>query len=457
MSVIVTVTLVAGNLGLIFLLMTVPLGLRTVTVSRVIKADRNCLWQALWPFGGDAGWSGEILAAEPLDSEGTALIRLSWEGRDGRPIDRKARLEDVREGSYFSMTVIEDTALDPSFWANYRETAELVPEGEAVRVTLTQTDRYRGVAFLIFRFFAMRRELRKLDVWAATGTYRRGGWFEHPLSQVGFAVLSALILWPFFGLNLGGLALAAILTSVVALHELGHMAAFRLTGHRRARMIFIPLLGGIAIGGRPYDSRFEVAFVALMGAGFSAFLVPVLIAASGFANGEGNRLAAMLLATLAGCASLFNIANLGAGVEIRRRPGAAPDLPGAGRTCAGVLSAFVGASGARLAGWFFAGLPADRRRGVRDAEPDHHGQRREAASRVEADQNLRPAGHGRRAARRLCHPWLRHAVGLGAAHVGCVDIQVRPVCKWRLPALPVLTYEKYAPLRFSDPAIFDSA
>ncbi|RRI06838.1 site-2 protease family protein [Mesorhizobium tamadayense] len=310
MSVIATVTLVAGNLGLIFLLMTVPLGLRTATVSRVIEADRKRLWQALWPFGGDAGWSGEILSAEPLDSEGTALIKLSWEGRDGRPIERKARFGGVVEGSRFSMRVMEDTALDPSFWANYCETIELVPEGSATRVTLTRTDRYRGVAFLIFRYFAMRRELAKLQVWARTGKYRKGGWFEHPVSQIGFAVLSAFILWPFFGLNPGGLALAAILTSVVALHELGHMAAFRLTGHSRARMIFIPLLGGIAIGGRPYDSRFEVAFVALMGAGFSAFLVPLLIAASGLAGSEGHRLAALLLAALAGCAALFNIANL---------------------------------------------------------------------------------------------------------------------------------------------------
>jgi Zn-dependent protease len=156
----------------------------------------------------------------------------------------------------------------------------------------------------------MRRELSKLQRWERTGQYRKGGWFEHPLSQVGFAALSALILWPFFGLHFGGLALAAILTSVVALHELGHMAAFRLMGHNRARMIFIPLLGGIAIGGRPYDSRFEVAFVALMGAGFSAFLVPIAIAASTFAGAEGHRLAAMLLAALAGFAALFNIANL---------------------------------------------------------------------------------------------------------------------------------------------------
>jgi Zn-dependent protease len=44
-------------------------------------------------------------------------------------------------------------------------------------------------------------------------------------------------------------------------------------------MIFIPLLGGIAIGGRPYNSVFEVATCALMGPGMSAFLVPILIAA----------------------------------------------------------------------------------------------------------------------------------------------------------------------------------
>lgn len=310
MSPIITALLVAGNLGLIFLLMTAPLGLRTVKLSRVVAMDRQRLWQALWPLGSDAGWSGEILSAEPLDGQGTARIMLSWEGRDGQPIERRSRFEDVVEGSRFSMRVIEDTALDTSFWKDFYETTELIPEGEGTRVTLSQTDRYRGIAFLVFRYFAMRRELGKLQVWAKTGEYRKGGWFEHPLSQVGFAILSAFILWPFFGLNLGGFALAAILTSVVALHELGHMAAFRLTGHRKARMIFIPLLGGIAIGGRPYDSRFEVAFVALMGAGFSAFLVPLLIVTSGFASSEGHRLAAALLATLAGFAALFNIANL---------------------------------------------------------------------------------------------------------------------------------------------------
>jgi hypothetical protein len=32
-----------------------------------------------------------------------------------------------------------------------------------------------------------------------------------------------------------------------------------------------------------------------------------------------------------------------------------------------------------------------------------------------------------------------------------------PACKCRFPALPVLTYFKYAPLRFSEAAIFGAA
>ncbi|WP_292631179.1 hypothetical protein [Mesorhizobium sp.] len=44
MSPIVTAILVASNLGLIFLLMTVPLGLRTVRLTRLVAMDRQRLW-----------------------------------------------------------------------------------------------------------------------------------------------------------------------------------------------------------------------------------------------------------------------------------------------------------------------------------------------------------------------------------------------------------------------------
>jgi Zn-dependent protease len=73
--------------------------------------------------------------------------------------------------------------------------------------------------------------------------------------------------------------MSSFLTLVILLHELGHMVAYRTFGHPTVRMIFVPLLGGIAVGGRPYNSHFEVATCALMGAGFSALMVPILVAA----------------------------------------------------------------------------------------------------------------------------------------------------------------------------------
>ncbi|HEY6632373.1 MAG TPA: site-2 protease family protein [Rhizobiaceae bacterium] len=310
MTPVVAGILVTLNLGLIFLLLAVPLGVRTVRRSLVIAAGRDRIWSALWPLGENAGWSGQRVKARALDEPGLVRIELGWEGRDGKPIEHVVRLEDIAEGRHFSSRVIDDSSLERAFWSHYRDTVELDGEDGAVRVMISRTDRYRGAAFLIFRHFALRRELAKLKTWAETGRYRAGGLFEHPVSQVGFAVLSAFMLWPLFGLTAGGFAVSAVLTSVVALHELGHMAAFRLMGHRKVRMIFLPLLGGVAIGGRPYDSRFEVAFVALMGPGFSAFLVPLAIAACAYAAGEGWSAAAGVLGTLAGIAALFNVANL---------------------------------------------------------------------------------------------------------------------------------------------------
>lgn len=311
MSPLVVAILVAFNLLVIFLLLAAPLGRRTIVQRIHIDAPRERVWTALWPLGGEHGWSGEVLSAEPVGgSLEKVKLTLSWEGRDGKPIERRVRLSDVDPGHDFVLRVEDDSSLDPSFWTGYRDRRSVEDSGEGSTATLARTDRYRGLAFLIFRYFVTRRELMRLKQWAETGTVNRRFLFEHPLTQSGLAALSVLVFWPFFGLNFGGFVLAVVLTGVVALHELGHLAAFRLMGHRKVRMVFIPLLGGIAIGGRPYDSRFEVAFVALMGAGFSAFLVPVAIALSVLAAAGNHHLASTVLAALAGFAGLFNIANL---------------------------------------------------------------------------------------------------------------------------------------------------
>ncbi|MFM2282148.1 MAG: hypothetical protein RLZZ444_4379, partial [Pseudomonadota bacterium] len=132
-----------------------------------------------------------------------------------------------------------------------------------------------------------------------------------PAIQFMMAVLSTLILWPFFGLTLSGLAISTMLTVVIALHELGHLVAYRAFGHEAVRMIFIPLLGGVAIGGKPYSSRLEVATCALMGPGLSAFFVPVLVEAHVIGTGAGasgayNEMVLTFLLIMGG----FNILNM---------------------------------------------------------------------------------------------------------------------------------------------------
>ncbi len=278
------VTLLVINMGLLWLLMAAPVGRRTLRVSRRLQADCDTVWKAVSATGRSADWHHAVLSSRVLPG---AVLRVEQTfthlDRHGQPIVRQfAVTEQIMADGMdrrCELRVLEDSALDVAFWKDFREQRRLAVQGDGVVLTLEQTDRYRGLAFLVFRFFSMRREMLALQQWLETGQSLpiRGG-FEHPLVQVGLALLSTLILWPFFGLNSHGLMMSVLLTLVIVLHEFGHMAAYRAFGHKSVRMIFVPLLGGIAIGGRPYNSLFEVATCALMGAGLSAFLVPVAVA-----------------------------------------------------------------------------------------------------------------------------------------------------------------------------------
>jgi Zn-dependent protease len=273
------------NLGLLWLLMRMPLGLRTLRLNRSFDCAPETLWSAMNPAGSAASWHHSMISSKPL-ADGTNIVEQTFTmpDRHGEPLRRLLALEPVLAVAGvqtphhgFQSSIIDDSTLDASFWKDFRERRIVRPTSAGAVLEIDQTDRYRGLAFLIFRYFALRREMRALDGWLKTGQSQPQGYFEHPLVQVALAILSTFLLWPFLGLTLKGLMISTFLTVIIALHELGHMAAYRMFGHTSVRMIFIPFLGGIAIGGRPYRSLFEVATCALMGSGMSAFLVPILI------------------------------------------------------------------------------------------------------------------------------------------------------------------------------------
>jgi Zn-dependent protease len=297
------------NLALIWFLLSAPLGTRTVTTSKLISATPAHVWSAVFPLGSNATWDGSYLSVTPNGDRG-AHLELNWDGRDGKPIRRSVVFTDVVQDRQFSSRTSDDTSLDATFWQNHSETVRLTPVGDQTYVTISETDRYTGFAFLGFRYFKNRRHLANLAGWAKNGVYKSVGIFEKPPMQISMALLSALLMWPFFGLTSTGLILSLTLTSVVALHEVGHMFAFRIMGHRSARMIFIPILGGIALGGRPYDRHFEVGFSALMGAGFSVLPVAACIALYKPLQMLGYVHWASILGAFAVIGGVFNLANL---------------------------------------------------------------------------------------------------------------------------------------------------
>ncbi|WP_432347757.1 hypothetical protein WMC41_09035 [Shinella yambaruensis] len=301
------ILLLAINLGLIWLLIAAPVGRRTLHLTRIFKAPPPRLAALVSPLGAEADWHPSVVSSERL-SAGRVRQTFSHPDRRGNPITRTLAVNEAADAENIACEtrVIEDSALDAAFWRNYVERRTLRPVPGGTALTVEQTDRYRGVAFLLFRYIQLRREMAALEQWLETGSGEVRGVLERPATQAGLAVLSTLLLWPFFGLNAHGLLLSALLTVVIVLHELGHMAAYRTFGHQRVRMIFVPLLGGIAVGGRPYNSRFEVAVCALMGAGMPAFLVPPLIALHDAAGPSSGAVLLVFLLIL----GAFNLLNL---------------------------------------------------------------------------------------------------------------------------------------------------
>lgn len=276
--------LLAVNLGLLWLLMAAPLGRRTLRVRQIVRERAEEVWNITRPAGNLTAWHPSVISVSPVDGH-PDLVEFAYRhpDRHGHPTRRTMavdRASMTAGGSYScELRVVSDSTLDQDFWHGFRETRMVERIAAGSLVTVEQTDTYRGLAFFLFRFFLLRRELAALRNHVEG---RQGSAFahlEHPLWQTLLVIVSTLLLWPFFGLGITGLMMSTFLTLVIVLHELGHMIAYRAFGHPSARMIFVPLLGGIAVGGRPYNTLFEVATCALMGAGMSAFLVPILVAA----------------------------------------------------------------------------------------------------------------------------------------------------------------------------------
>ena len=117
------------------------------------------------------------------------------------------------------------------------------------------------------------------------------------------AVAIAAAIW-FFGWAFG---IAFVLA--VMLHEYGHVAAFRVCGHRDATFRLLPLVGGQAISSRLPSTHLEEVFISLMGPAIGLAPMLVLITGSDLIWDTAPRLAyaMQILAMVIAGLNAFNL------------------------------------------------------------------------------------------------------------------------------------------------------
>jgi Zn-dependent protease len=148
-------------------------------------------------------------------------------------------------------------------------TARCQTEAGGSRVSLQYDWGPRTILAQLLARLELGGSLRRIKSFAETGKVDET--HERRLSLL-MAFVTAAVTLIGFGFFFGWTA-AAILVFVVAVHEFGHLLAFRLIGQPWGRVIFIPFLGAIAMPRLPYRNQWEHAFSALMGPGFSVILL----------------------------------------------------------------------------------------------------------------------------------------------------------------------------------------
>ena len=179
---------------------------------------------------------------------------------DFRVVERRAPnyLELRREG-------LEGKSLNNEL---LKITAETVSEADGTKLRLKYDWGPRPIIAQI---------LARADLWG--GVYRLKGLAEtgkpdektHTLISASVALVTGVVSLMTFGLMIGW-AISGLLVIALAVHEFGHLLAYRLVGQPWGRMIFLPFLGARAMPRLPYETQGQAVFAALMGPGFSVLL-----------------------------------------------------------------------------------------------------------------------------------------------------------------------------------------
>jgi Zn-dependent protease len=97
---------------------------------------------------------------------------------------------------------------------------------------------------------------------------------NHPAANI-IALMFSLLIFAAAGVFAWDAYIVVLLLVIIFIHELGHLAAMRMFNYKNVKMLFIPLVGGMASGVPQEHDAFKNAIIALAGPlfGFAGALV----------------------------------------------------------------------------------------------------------------------------------------------------------------------------------------
>jgi Zn-dependent protease len=142
---------------------------------------------------------------------------------------------------------------------------EITPEGDGCRFRQTYFWGPRPLLAQVLARADLLGGMYRLKSLAETG---QASEVAHYVINAGVALVTGAISLAAFALMLGW-QLSLLLIIALAVHEFGHLFAYKLIGQPWGRLMFLPFLGAIAVPRLPFHTQAEAVFAALMGPGLS--------------------------------------------------------------------------------------------------------------------------------------------------------------------------------------------
>ena len=262
------------NVGLelpFILLLMAALGIRmriTPRASLFVNASPLKVFEFLAPYHGKVQSYGRTRIATEVFDEATRTYRFTYETTttSGAAHSSNAlfRLSELVVPSLLDWQREGLEGVSPNNQL-LRMRTEITPEGAGARVTQTYYWGPRPMLALI---------LARADLWG--GMFRVKSLIEtgvpsewaYRLISAAVALVTGIVSLAAFSILIGW-QLALVLIVALALHEFGHLLAYKLIGQPWGRIMFLPFLGAIAVPRLPFHRQGEAVFAALMGPGLS--------------------------------------------------------------------------------------------------------------------------------------------------------------------------------------------